>query len=186
MRKVGKKKKRKALPSYRQLGFVSYAAYLSSGLWASIRSRVLSRDKRLCKCCGGPANQVHHHSYDIAVMKGHADHLLISICETCHTLIEFDGDRKRTIEQVQAALLKLLAQLDNQATLVQLAGPRLMYEGGKRKSRFKKPRKLAPLDKPPTKWTKGDKPFVASGLKDVVAKMSKGPKNTSQLSPRLP
>lgn len=86
-------------PTFQQLGFDSYDAYLASRLWQKIRRRVLRRDGKKCRRCSGRANSVHHLSYAIAVLRGDADHLLASLCDGCHDFIERDehGNR-RTIE----------------------------------------------------------------------------------------
>jgi 5-methylcytosine-specific restriction endonuclease McrA len=64
--------------------------YLRSKEWAKIRRRVLKRDGKLCRRCGGKASQVHHRSYAEEVMQGKDDEQLASICEGCHHVITFD------------------------------------------------------------------------------------------------
>lgn len=68
----------------RDLGFASYAAYLNSGLWARIRSRVFDAKGRQCLRCGGKARQVHHRLYSPAVMRGDDIEPLEPICGDCH------------------------------------------------------------------------------------------------------
>lgn len=67
-----------------------YREYLKTPLWRKISRRVLKRDKRVCRCCTGNANQVHHRSYAPDVMRGENDDELASVCEGCHNYIEFD------------------------------------------------------------------------------------------------
>jgi 5-methylcytosine-specific restriction endonuclease McrA len=64
--------------------------YLRSKEWAKIRRRVLERDGKLCRRCGGKASQVHHRSYAEEVMQGKDDEQLASICEGCHHVITLD------------------------------------------------------------------------------------------------
>lgn len=67
-----------------------YADYLASAMWRRIKKRVLVRDDRICYFCGGRAVVVHHRSYAVDVLEGRADHLLVSLCNYCHTYIHFD------------------------------------------------------------------------------------------------
>lgn len=89
------------------LGFVSYAAYLESGLWRSIRSRVLERDDRTCALCGKGAKQVHHLDYGLSTLQGRRLRHLVSICGPCHVAVEYDGDRKRSFEEALAFFRQL-------------------------------------------------------------------------------
>lgn len=84
----------------------NYQAYLASPEWKSIRRRVLKRDANLCRLCGVKAQDVHHVSYEQAVMIGKKDGDLISLCHACHRGIEFDGERHRD----EAAKLHLLTE----------------------------------------------------------------------------
>ncbi|HTE16149.1 MAG TPA: hypothetical protein VK642_13825 [Burkholderiales bacterium] len=80
--------------------------YLSSSLWQKIRRRVLARDKRKCVFCGGPAQTVHHRSYDDSVLEGKADHMLVSLCDPCHDFLHFDDEgRKRGSEETDRLLM---------------------------------------------------------------------------------
>lgn len=67
-----------------RLGFASYPDYLKSGLWESIRERVLGRDDHKCERCGGEATQVHHAAYDIATLRGECLDRLYSVCREHH------------------------------------------------------------------------------------------------------
>ena len=74
-----------------EIGFASYQEYLDSNLWKSIRRRVLARDSKRCQSCGEKAEAVHHKKYTVAVLRGDKGALpsLVSLCHTCHHLIEF-------------------------------------------------------------------------------------------------
>lgn len=76
----------------RGMGFPSYAAYLASELWASIRERVLERDGRQCRLCPREASQVHHTTYTREVLLGRELKWLAAICGGCHRYIEFDRE----------------------------------------------------------------------------------------------
>jgi predicted HNH restriction endonuclease len=47
---------------------------------------------------------VHHKSYDQAVLLGNNDAELVSLCFECHTFIEFEGDRKLTLQEANNRL----------------------------------------------------------------------------------
>jgi hypothetical protein len=71
--------------------------YLPSKLWKSIKRRVLKRDGKVCQLCTGTGSIVHHRSYDVEVLEGNADYLLVTLCEGCHELVHFDDSgRKRS------------------------------------------------------------------------------------------
>jgi len=78
--------------------------YLSGDLWKGIRGRVLERDGGRCVACGKPAQVVHHKSYDKDVLAGYRDDLLVSLCNPCHSAIEFDGKKKLTLRQANERL----------------------------------------------------------------------------------
>jgi len=89
-------------------GYSSYPEYLNSGLWASIRRRVLKRDKWACRVCGKQAWQVHHRNYDRRTMAGKSLKKLISLCGDCHKKVEFSGSNKRPFASAQLVLRGLL------------------------------------------------------------------------------
>lgn len=68
------------------LGYLNYRHYLLSPLWRDrIRPSVLVRDKYTCQCCKvAKAEEVHHLSYDLDVMRGQNSRELISLCSGCH------------------------------------------------------------------------------------------------------
>lgn len=83
------------------MGFVDYEAYLAADLWKSIRARVLDRDDRKCRLCEADTNVVHHHDYDAETLHGATLERMFSLCPCCHESIEFDGERKRSLAEVQ-------------------------------------------------------------------------------------
>ncbi len=58
----------------------------------AIRNIVLYRDGFKCRACTGKATTVHHTSYNVDVLYGKDLEPLVSVCEPCHTAIEFDDD----------------------------------------------------------------------------------------------
>jgi 5-methylcytosine-specific restriction endonuclease McrA len=93
--------------NFKRLGYNSYAEYLSSHLWQTIRQQALYRDNGLCRICHRPASCVHHFDYRLKTMKGENPHCLVSLCDDCHYRVEFDGDKKRTLSQAQKMLALL-------------------------------------------------------------------------------
>jgi hypothetical protein len=100
-RKKGKRARRRL--DYRErdailkeMGFTSYRAYLASPLWASIRERVMTRDRETCRLCPKPAAHVHHTRYDRATLEGRELKFLAAVCARCHRFVEFGaGGEKR-------------------------------------------------------------------------------------------
>ena len=83
------------------LGYPSYADYLRSDLWRTIRKRILVRDGNRCCVCHGKASEVHHAAYTRAAMLGQEDEQLLSLCRDCHKGIEFTpGGSKRRLAEV--------------------------------------------------------------------------------------
>ena len=97
------------------LGYTSYAKYLASPEWRAIRTAVFS-ERPNCELCGSSADQVHHHSYDPMVMAGAMNHLLVSVCNSCHMEIEFDGAVKIPHYQARGKIIKLLNERGNRET----------------------------------------------------------------------
>ena len=76
--------------------------YLKSKLWREvIRPRVLKRDDFMCVHCGDPNDiVVHHRSYKDAVLRGHCDDELETICKDCHHKEHFgSGLKRRTLRE---------------------------------------------------------------------------------------
>ncbi len=91
------------------MGFVDYAAYLDSKLWAGIRKAVFRRDRGLCRGCRSRADGCHHDAYDVATLQGASIERIYLLCNNCHYHIEFDDDgEKLTFKGVRAKLAKLL------------------------------------------------------------------------------
>ena len=78
----------------RTMGFSSYAEYLGSTLWKSIRSRVVARDRSRCRRCGGFGTDVHHRVYSLDALLGKNIGTLVLLCRKCHTHGEFENGRK--------------------------------------------------------------------------------------------
>ncbi|MDF2461775.1 MAG: hypothetical protein K0Q43_10 [Ramlibacter sp.] len=76
-----------------------YSAYLQTKLWKKISRRVLKRDNKVCRRCGGRGLRVHHRSYDADVMRGERDEALATVCDTCHHVIHFLDDGSKRPEQ---------------------------------------------------------------------------------------
>lgn len=87
------------------LGFLHYRDYLASMSWHDIRAKVLSRDSYRCTAningerCSNHADRVHHFFYDLKTLIGEKLESMVSVCEECHERMEFDGKRKRTIQE---------------------------------------------------------------------------------------
>lgn len=79
-----------------QLGFASYADYLSSPMWWKIRRRVMEQHECRCAFCLAPATAVHHASYKKAVLNGSDISPLYPVCEACHHFGEFAEDGRKT------------------------------------------------------------------------------------------
>lgn len=86
-----------------QLGFRSYAAYLKSKLWKSIRRKVFARKGRKCAACRiERATQVHHERYDFATLSGKTIDYLHPVCWDCHRDIEMNHGQKRSFGDSQS------------------------------------------------------------------------------------
>jgi hypothetical protein len=72
------------------LGFSNWDGYWSSLDWKRIRRKILKHANKICLKCGGRANQVHHRSYAIEVLKGNNDEQLAPICAGCHNVVHGD------------------------------------------------------------------------------------------------
>ena len=78
-----------------RMGFPSYAEYLKSELWASIRRRGFEKYGHDCIRCGNPAYTLHHTNYSEAVLSGETLDGLVPLCEVCHAGIEFTSEKKK-------------------------------------------------------------------------------------------
>lgn len=91
----------------KEIGFGSYAEYLKSDLWRSIRYRVLSQKGRRCKVCRCPATCIHHRAYDEKTMRGETLERLVPLCHGCHLEIEFTDGRKLSLSEANKKLKDL-------------------------------------------------------------------------------
>lgn len=97
----------------RMLGFGCYGNYLRSKVWRRLRAKILQRHNK-CRLCGDKATVVHHRDYSVNTLLGRTDlktllaESLVPICDLCHTLVEFDGNRKRPLSEVKLVTLNLL------------------------------------------------------------------------------
>ncbi len=92
----------------KKLGFDNYKEYLKSEDWVAIRARVFESHPGCCMC-QNKAEQIHHFSYETEVLAGLFMDLLFPVCDACHKLVEFDGDKKRTLAQAQQNLIAWFA-----------------------------------------------------------------------------
>ena len=101
--------------------------YLPSKLWKSIKRRVLKRDGKVCQLCTGRGGIVHHRSYDLEVLEGSADYLLVTLCEGCHSLVHFDDSGcKRTPSETHGicATHQLQREFPEPSVDLRLAAPK--------------------------------------------------------------
>jgi hypothetical protein len=61
----------------------AYVAFMQSAAWKTQRRRVLQRDGRRCRDCGGRAVDVHHEFYAEPIAAT-PEWALTSVCEPCH------------------------------------------------------------------------------------------------------
>lgn len=78
------------------LGFSSYARYLASDLWLTIRAKAMESAGGKCARCGGDATQVHHTEYSYEALRGDRPKTLVALCRVCHKFIEFHPDGRKT------------------------------------------------------------------------------------------
>lgn len=72
----------------RELGFRSYAEYLASPLWRSIRQRVYEAKGRVCLACEiNIAEDIHHDRYDRDTLMGRSLKHLRPLCRHCHEIV---------------------------------------------------------------------------------------------------
>lgn len=112
------------------LGFQSYAEYLGSELWETVRGWALERTGA-CFGCGRQATEVHHREYTKKALLGKKPAALVPICSCCHREIEFSGGEKSDLRTANARL----------DALHQRSWKRLLMAAAKRASRrSRKPR----------------------------------------------
>lgn len=95
----------------RQMGYVSYKAYLASSLWKAIRDRVMARDKGQCRVCDNKSTECHHRNYDAAVLSGRVIDSIVSICRQCHASISVDESGLAvSLDETERRLAALLGE----------------------------------------------------------------------------
>ena len=94
----------------RGIGFKDYRDYLASSTWAKIRTAKLKRVPA-CEICHDMAIQVHHRTYSALNLLGHSNEGLLSVCRSCHWMLEFrPGGIKRTMAEAVKAVGRLMSQ----------------------------------------------------------------------------
>ena len=86
---------------------ITYQQYLATDEWKAIRKSVLMNSPP-CLLCSSKASQVHHTDYEWETLLGLRTAALAPLCDGCHSGIEFDGKRKRTLAQANTALISSL------------------------------------------------------------------------------
>jgi hypothetical protein len=89
-----------------------YEAYLQSGVWLTIRQRVLRAAKHECSCCRARATDVHHRDYRPKVLRGEDISTLVAICRKCHDRIE-KVKAKETWNKAEELLEALVTDKEN-------------------------------------------------------------------------
>lgn len=86
--------------------YESYAEYLQSEEWRTLREHVLARDGGRCIDCRGPATEVHHRVYPRHIDETELDEL-VAICRICHSLRDRTGTPESPEEKRERMLGKL-------------------------------------------------------------------------------
>jgi len=90
-----------------EMGFTSYAAYVSSPLWRRIRREAMERSKHLCDACRREARHVYLLDFEPATLNGDQPASVATICELCIAKAQFSDDGKRNIlEAANAAVAR--------------------------------------------------------------------------------
>src|SRR5438874_8725109 len=95
----------------KELGYLSYQAYLASSLWYSIRARAYQFHGSSCRLCGARAEVIHHRGYGRAVMLGKSLNQLVPLCHACHQEVEYYKGRKRSFAKAHAQYNRLWARV---------------------------------------------------------------------------
>lgn len=92
-------KQKKLVPAYKELTYkivtkkktkkvkvyANYSDYLKSSWWKKRRKAFWLKFRKICFCCGGKANQIHHCSYKNKGQEKDED--LVAICGDCHNAV---------------------------------------------------------------------------------------------------
>lgn len=90
-----------------ELGYKSYAEYLTGEQWKEIRPRIFALFPN-CIVCQNPSEQIHHLEYSLEVLAGKKDFKLVGLCRKCHVAIEFDqSGNKRTLGKANQELIRI-------------------------------------------------------------------------------
>jgi uncharacterized protein YlaI len=95
----------------RAIGFATYADYLASRLWKSIRRRVYAAKGKSCFLCGARATELHHNRYRSKDLSGRTIKNIYPVCHACHHRVEFQNDRKVSVGQAAATFRRLRKQM---------------------------------------------------------------------------
>lgn len=98
--------------SLQEIGYANYHEYLQSEEWRRVRKETLE-SRSGCALCTKKADQVHHLSYDTRTLLGQKPYHLVSLCGECHKWIEYDGERKLTVDQANKRLMQLARLTDS-------------------------------------------------------------------------
>lgn len=109
-----KLKRRLAKEGIHDIVHMDYEKYLRTVFWKEIKEWVLERDNYKCVICNTVKSrfcelEVHHRSYDVEVLEGRDDEMLVSLCPQCHKLIEFypDSRKRSSLHEKEEQYLKL-------------------------------------------------------------------------------
>ncbi|WP_045861732.1 HNH endonuclease [Teredinibacter purpureus] len=106
--------KRLAKEGLRDLTLLEYDRYLNASLWGKIKKWVFERDQRTCKICTANGKRiemdVHHRSYDLEVLEGKNEKMLVTLCRRCHNLVEKypDGRKRYDLDEKDFEYLRLI------------------------------------------------------------------------------
>lgn len=85
------------------MGYASYADYLASDLWGSVKRRAWAAHGRACRLCKYKATELHHTDYTRQTLTGKDLSGLVPVCRRCYESLEFTpAGEKRTFRQVKA------------------------------------------------------------------------------------
>lgn len=75
------------------LSKIQYDQYLLSDVWKEIRKLVIDSEGGTCVLCGGPAQHVHHRTYERRGREQRQD--LTALCDSCHAMFHDKKPRQR-------------------------------------------------------------------------------------------